>query len=1050
METLPTDVGFFVAGGTVPPGSPSYVERAADRDLLEALLAGEFCYVLNARQMGKSSLAVRTIDRLSAQSVRTAFVDLTRVGGATVTPEQWYAGLLVEAGRALGLRNQAAAWIKSHRELGPAQRFLSFMHEEALDLVDGPIVLMIDEIDAVRSLPFSTDELFAGLRQLYNGRATDARLGRLTVCLLGAALPSDLIRDPRTTPFNIGRRIELRDFTPEEARPFAAAVGEARLRRILYWTNGHPYLTQVLCADLAGVASKAESVGKTVDALVRERYLDPRARETDTNLSDVGRRLVGEGDPDVGDAERANSLSAYRRVLRERAVLDDEANPAAARIKMSGVARSVRGRLRLRNRIYQRTFDRRWVLDHLPHQELRRQRKAYWKGALRTALVMSTIGGLILLVVYIVDFSERSQEASFSNISLDDDLRALRGLDDRRREHRLGTVSSVTEKLPQGWEMEYWHHTAGPRLNVLRLGSLYEGLAVRGDSRIAVVPSGLELRLIDLKTMKLLATLPNDERQRQARWSRDGRRLLLWNDDGRSVALVDVAAKRTLQRRWFDSRILVGGVSPDDRWALLWTDGGLFRLDLRSFDLATFAPRIETAQRVVLSPDGSRVVAWDRTPNGQRMRAMDLRTGRTLLTNVEAVVGEQDAPCGAAFVAPDRLLAGSLDGQVKLYDLASGRVLGSTRLSSEGAIVKVSADPVHRRALALNDHNQSFLLDLSPGAPTLIRRFDDARFAEMLGDGGRIVTAMGDVRVVTASDPLPPERRLGTFVEGRSFAPDGSATLLLDGRLRSVDLRHLERAPTLLRGSASGLPDETGRFRATWTPQGAEIADRRGTTVGRIGFGLGKPTDFAFDPKGKRVYWGLRRSIVVFNLATARIERRLVVPEELADLHLSPDGRLLVARSVRGGLQTFDAGSGKIRWAREAEYARAAVVRFSPDGGRLGLGMYGRNAKVLDSESGVEMSGTAILRWAPTCLAWTSRGDRLFVGLADGTVHSVGQVSYPNSYHVSEPDVKWTDFGAVARQERPIADVVLLPGDRTLASIDRGGTIRLWMTSDEL
>jgi len=114
MITVSGDSGqanapFFVAGGTVPPGSPSYVERVADLELYEYLKAGDYAFVLNSRQMGKSSLAVRTIARLSNDGFRCAFVDLTRLGGGTVTPEQWYSGLLVETGRALGLRAEAIA-----------------------------------------------------------------------------------------------------------------------------------------------------------------------------------------------------------------------------------------------------------------------------------------------------------------------------------------------------------------------------------------------------------------------------------------------------------------------------------------------------------------------------------------------------------------------------------------------------------------------------------------------------------------------------------------------------------------------------------------------------------------------------------------------------------------------------------------------------------------------------------------------------------------------------------------------------------------------------
>ncbi|MBM3458843.1 MAG: hypothetical protein FJX77_09975, partial [Armatimonadetes bacterium] len=76
---------FFVAEGTLHPDAPSYVERAADQELYEAVGAGEFCYVLTPRQMGKSSLMVRAAARLRAAGVRVAVLDLTAVG-RSVTP----------------------------------------------------------------------------------------------------------------------------------------------------------------------------------------------------------------------------------------------------------------------------------------------------------------------------------------------------------------------------------------------------------------------------------------------------------------------------------------------------------------------------------------------------------------------------------------------------------------------------------------------------------------------------------------------------------------------------------------------------------------------------------------------------------------------------------------------------------------------------------------------------------------------------------------------------------------------------------------------------
>ena len=373
---------FFVTGGALLADAGCYVARAADTDLAAALRAGEFCYVLTTRQMGKTSLMVRTAAQLRQEGRSVVVLDLTAFG-QNLSVEQWYFSMLSDMAGKLDLEHEMEAYWEANLRRSPLHRFMGAILDVYLETKPKPLTVFVDEIDVVRSLrQFKADEFFAGIREFYNRRGEDPRLQRLAFCLLGVATPSDLISDQRMTPFNVGRGIELADFTRDEAEVLAAGLAPYRetalalLDRALFWTGGHPYLTQRLCAELAKAGAHKTAA---VDDICTGVFLSADASSRDENLQFVRERLLrSELDP-------AALLDCYARVCRgERLVFDDH-NALHNELRLSGIVRVVNGNLQQRNRIYSRVFDLKWVRANLPEAEDKRQRAAFWRGVRRVA-----------------------------------------------------------------------------------------------------------------------------------------------------------------------------------------------------------------------------------------------------------------------------------------------------------------------------------------------------------------------------------------------------------------------------------------------------------------------------------------------------------------------------------------------------------------------------------------------------------------------------------------------------------------------------------------
>lgn len=365
-EMRPTD--FFVAGGTLGPNAPSYVKRPADTELFGLTLAGKFCYVLTARQMGKSSLMIRTAQRLQRQGISTAIIDLTRFG-TDVTVDQWYLGLVRRLVSQLKLSVESETWWAKRASLSVVDRFTEFLHDVVLDQIEGSVVVFVDEIDTTLNLDFS-DDFFAAIRFTYNARADDPVYNRLTFVLLGVATPTDLITDPTRTPFNIGQPIDLREFTYEDAQVLHKGLestcgeqGAVVFNRIFHWTNGHPYLTQKLCMAVAE-SQDGYWTNKHIDKLVEELFLSEKARK-ETNLRFVRDNISA-------NPRKSNLLNLYRKVHKGKKIPEDERSFDQNLLKLFGLVRVEKGLLKVRNEIYRRAFDLDWIEANTPIDWTRR------------------------------------------------------------------------------------------------------------------------------------------------------------------------------------------------------------------------------------------------------------------------------------------------------------------------------------------------------------------------------------------------------------------------------------------------------------------------------------------------------------------------------------------------------------------------------------------------------------------------------------------------------------------------------------------------------
>ncbi|MGD1702338.1 CHASE2 domain-containing protein [Dapis sp. BLCC M229] len=360
----------MVPGGSLRANDPTYVVRKQDIELFENLLAGEYCYVFNARQMGKSSMRVRVMKKLRSQGCKCIPIDMTRLG-VSIKEESWYEGFLGEVFYGCDLPNSInyQDWRASHQNLNNIQLFARFIEEILFVHFPYPqkIYIFLDEIDVLVKLPLEMrNDFFAFIRSSYNRRAEEGKddYHRLIFAFVGVATPDDLIRDPKRTPFNIGHPIELTELKFEDGKNLIKSKRldeiveepEVVLKKVFDWTGGQPFLTQKLCQIIVDYAEDSEP---DIDKLVEEHILTYwEEKDNPTHFKYMHDYLVNH----VEFAPQL--LGLYQEILQKGEVKTDD-SPVQMALRLSGIVIKREKKLVIFNKIYRKIFNEDWVEEKL-------------------------------------------------------------------------------------------------------------------------------------------------------------------------------------------------------------------------------------------------------------------------------------------------------------------------------------------------------------------------------------------------------------------------------------------------------------------------------------------------------------------------------------------------------------------------------------------------------------------------------------------------------------------------------------------------------------